>query len=379
MAALVADCIVLPWSCNSSIVFTKLCARIVYALVESTEISKLSLIPKIYFRNPVYSLISENFSFRKFPAIRYTPLFDWDISNIRQGLPVEQYSIVTEDSVDCSISLLQKVKQQMAKHSEDSTHTPVLENVITVKLKLAVVCKVILRHNIDVTLGFVNEAIGTIRDIQRCIDHANKVHALSCSVTIKSIVERVTAKFEVLDKAYVICFQVPITTVYAITIHKSQGLTLSQVLTDIGNTIFTCSQTYVALSRVKSIESLHLVNFDPRLMKALDSAVLEYNQLRIEFMSNLQPFILPKQHVQVVGDRLWCTIKHASVIQEPINQSPKETTFKGRGFANTDGVSSYANSVVQCLMLFPAVRQGWNPAGQQYSSQRHMCCIYINS
>ena len=40
MAILVADCIVLPWSCNSSIVFTKLCAlnvRIVYALVESTE------------------------------------------------------------------------------------------------------------------------------------------------------------------------------------------------------------------------------------------------------------------------------------------------------------------------------------------------------
>ena len=40
MAVLVADCIVLPWSCNSSIVFTKLCAlnvRIVYALVESTE------------------------------------------------------------------------------------------------------------------------------------------------------------------------------------------------------------------------------------------------------------------------------------------------------------------------------------------------------
>ena len=40
MAILVADCIVLPWSCNSSIVFTKLCTlnvRIVNALVESTE------------------------------------------------------------------------------------------------------------------------------------------------------------------------------------------------------------------------------------------------------------------------------------------------------------------------------------------------------
>ena len=42
MAVLVDDCIVLPWSCNSSIVFTKLCAlnvriTIVYAPVESTQ------------------------------------------------------------------------------------------------------------------------------------------------------------------------------------------------------------------------------------------------------------------------------------------------------------------------------------------------------
>ena len=79
------------------------------------------------------------------------------------------------------------------------------------------------------------------------------------------------------DKAYVIHSQVSITTAYAITIHKSPGLTLSQVLTDIGNMIFTCGQAYVALSRVESIEGLHLVNFDPRLIKALDSAVLEYN------------------------------------------------------------------------------------------------------
>ena len=74
MAVLVADCIVLPWSCNSSIVFTKLCAlnvRIVYALVESTENFETESDSENYFRNPVYSLISENFSFRKFPAIRY--------------------------------------------------------------------------------------------------------------------------------------------------------------------------------------------------------------------------------------------------------------------------------------------------------------------
>ena len=58
------------------------------------------------------------------------------------------------------------LKQQLAKHSEDSTHTVGLENVITVKVKVAVGCKVILQHNTNVTLGLVSETIRTIRGIQ---------------------------------------------------------------------------------------------------------------------------------------------------------------------------------------------------------------------
>ena len=70
----------------------------------------------------------------------------------------EQYTIVAEDSVDCSTNLLQKVKRKLAKYSEDSTHTAGLENVITIKVGY----KVMLWHNIDVTLGLVNGAIGKI-------------------------------------------------------------------------------------------------------------------------------------------------------------------------------------------------------------------------
>ena len=55
---------------------------------------------------------------------------------------------------------------------------------------------------------------------------------------------------------------------------------LNHVLTDIGNTVFTCGQAYIALSRYKSIDGLHLINFDPRSITALDSTILEYNRLR---------------------------------------------------------------------------------------------------
>ena len=92
-------------------------------------------------------------------------------AEVLNGLTGEQYNIVAEDSVDCLATLLQKVKQRLTKYSEDSTHTAGLENVITVKVGF----KVMLRCNIDVTLGLVNGAIGTIHSVQRCIDQPNKV------------------------------------------------------------------------------------------------------------------------------------------------------------------------------------------------------------
>ena len=81
------------------------------------------------------------------------------------------------------------------------------------------------------------------------------------------------------------------------------GSTLNHVLADIGSTVFTCGQAYVALSRVKSIEGLHLINFNPRSIKALDSAILEYNRLRKKFRSGLRAFIVPKRQARAVIDR----------------------------------------------------------------------------
>ncbi|MCH5219377.1 MAG: AAA family ATPase [Muribaculaceae bacterium] len=54
--------------------------------------------------------------------------------------------------------------------------------------------------------------------------------------------------------------QYPLKPAWALTIHKSQGLTFNKVIIDIGRGAFAGGQTYVALSRCRSLEGIILAN-----------------------------------------------------------------------------------------------------------------------
>jgi len=69
--------------------------------------------------------------------------------------------------------------------------------------------------------------------------------------------------------------QVPLILAWALTIHKSQGATLDTAEIDVGSGIFECGQTYVALSRVKSLNGLYLTSFDVDKIK-INRKVKEY-------------------------------------------------------------------------------------------------------
>jgi ATP-dependent DNA helicase PIF1 len=73
--------------------------------------------------------------------------------------------------------------------------------------------------------------------------------------------------------------QIPLILAWAVSIHKCQGMTLGIAEVDIGSSVFECAQSYVALSRVKTLWGLFLKSFDPRKIRADPRAVEFYRNL----------------------------------------------------------------------------------------------------
>ena len=108
---------------------------------------------------------------------------------------------------------------------------------------------------------------------------------------------------------------------------------------------------WTELCGITSLSGLHLINLDPRSIKALDSAITEYTYLRETFRPGLPSLPTYKKRPKLVPDRQWCVSKSASMIQKCTSGSTDYlTTLPNKGFSNSDGLSSFANSAMQCTL-----------------------------
>jgi len=138
------------------------------------------------------------------------------------------------------------------------------------ELVLKIGCPVIYLIN-DRTRGLVNGMVGTVVEFYEnkpVVLFDNKRHVIDKHTWDKDD-----------DKNKLKMEQYPLLLCYAITIHRSQGQTLSQASIVLDSRIWEKSQCYVALSRLKSLDGLNLLEFDPKVFDIIsksDIRVKEY-------------------------------------------------------------------------------------------------------
>lgn len=126
--------------------------------------------------------------------------------------------------------------------------------------------QVMLRTNHDVEEGFVNGSRGIVVNCTHdCVYVQFKQGILG--------VEQKTWQVQI-DNVIYTRKQMPLIVAYAVTIHKTQGCTLDAVQCDLSD-IFEPGQAYVALSRVRNLESLVITNISSNSIVA-NQEVLTY-------------------------------------------------------------------------------------------------------
>jgi ATP-dependent exoDNAse (exonuclease V) alpha subunit len=197
-----------------------------------------------------------------------------DILNTRVTTADKQAITVTPINVvadDINIKELKKIKSaEFVYHGEIVGNFPFKDDRLPAPLDL--VLKVGARVMFTRNAGslYVNGTVGevTYLDAKKIIVMLDNGIAVDVDkaewdsykyTTVRKYNEETKDYYLEVEKTVVASYtQYPLTLAYAKTIHKSQGMTFSKININLTANIFENGQLYVALSRCRSIEGIHL-------------------------------------------------------------------------------------------------------------------------
>jgi len=146
-------------------------------------------------------------------------------------------------------------------------------------ISLCVGCQVVLTKNLDQDIGLVNGARGVVTLVHPqyvMVEFLNgKVERIDYyKVALTNIWEETEH-----DKMEMDIYSMPLKLAWAITIHRTIGMTLDAVEIDLGKSIFAYGQAYTALSRARSLRSIRLTSVNKKSFKTHPHVIEFYYNL----------------------------------------------------------------------------------------------------
>jgi ATP-dependent DNA helicase PIF1 len=159
-----------------------------------------------------------------------------------------------------------------SEDSGESRHSASLDKscLAPADLRLKVGAQVMLLKNLDVEGGLVNGSLGIVQSIGKSSVRVDFGSAGTCEVQ--------RARWSVYDgdgNVLATRDQIPLRLAYAITIHKSQGCTLTKAKVNL-RSAFAYGQAYVALSRVRDLSGLYIEDIRWESIMASPEAIAFY-------------------------------------------------------------------------------------------------------
>jgi ATP-dependent DNA helicase PIF1 len=147
------------------------------------------------------------------------------------------------------------------------------QQVLRLKKGAAVMCTV----NLDMENGICNGSQGIVTNIlDQGPDKSPLIIVTFSNGLIKTMAPH---SWQHEDYPALAIVQYPLCLAWALTIHKIQGASLDMAEMDIGQSIFEYGQTYVSLSRIRSLDGLYLSEFHAHRIKAHPKVVEFYDSV----------------------------------------------------------------------------------------------------
>ena len=232
-----------------------------------------------------------------------------------ESIPGETTTCIAHDSKKDNITRLADV---------NIPDKPSATGNLNKELNIKVGARVMITTNIDVSDGLTNGVMGSIVDIvkdekklnvkvilvkfdNRDVGQSARSNSLYKHINSDAVpIVQLQVSFQINSSSSCSAsrLQFPLRLCWGVTIHKCQGLTLEEIVVDMTPTKgrYYPGQAYVAFSRVKKLEGLHIVNYTRSQIKISPNVEEEMEKLQMNCLPQIPKhfFEIERAHAKLL-------------------------------------------------------------------------------